>query len=252
MCVSRLICSFYHTLEEKKPHSSSFDGRWAPPAARFFTPRDPRGLPLRLGAKDPSEEMGTTLTRDLAAALAASDFEGAFSAASWAAATTPGVFDDPAGTSGPSAVFLGLPRGLPVPALTRTLFAGVLAPSEAPSARVLALSCFPLILAATLARSRFAASPDVGRRTLLAAPGAAAAGAFSTAAPGALPLERDLAAGSADCCLGSGDGYRAVLAKDTERLDRPFLDSSTGAIEPVEGYRTVAAPADPPRERVRA
>ena len=219
----------------KKPHSSSFDGRWAPPAARFFTPRDPRGLPLRLGAKDPSEEMGTTLTRDLAAALAESDFEGAFSAASWAAATTPGVFDDPAGTSGPSAVFLGLPRGLPVPALTRTLFAGVLAPSDAPSARVLALSCFLLILAATLARSRFAASPEVGRRTLPAAPGAAAAGAFSTAAPGALPLERDLAAGSADCCLGSGDGYRAVLAKDTERLDRLRLGSPTGAIKPAEG-----------------
>ena len=137
----------------------------------------------------------------------------------------------------------------------RTFFSGVLAPA-ASSARALALSCFRLILAATLARSLFASPEEEAKIAWLPSP-PTARGASSTAALGALPLDRDLAgsvdgyrtvgAGSIDGCLtvvameadrllGPADGCLTVVAKDTDLL---LLGSSAGA-------------ADPPRERVLA
>ena len=86
-------------------------------------------------------------------------------AASWLAATTPGVLEDDPPTVGASSsakpwftVLLGRPRGLPVEILTRLVTPGsFLAGVEPASAVILACCCLFRIVPATLALCRLAA-----------------------------------------------------------------------------------------------
>ena len=178
-------------------------------------------------------------------------------AASWLAATIPGVLeDDPtAGTSSSAKpwfpAFLGRPRGLPVEILTRLVTPGsFLAGAEMASAAILACCCLLTIFPATLALCCLAAD--------VAGTGAASAKPWFASAPGAggtlLLLDLGLedagrgGAGPTEACrtvvamLESRTVVATDAAREGYRMVGATLGSRTVATLPaLEGFLTVSA-----------
>ena len=157
-------------------------------------------------------------------------------AASWLAATIPGVLEDDPPTVGASssakpwfAVLLGRPRGLPVEILTRLVTPGsFLAGAEPASAAARACCCLFRIVPATLALRCLAAD---------GAGGAASAKPWFASAPGAGGTLLLLDLGHEDAGRGGAgptEACRTVVA---------MLESRTVVATDAarEGYRTVGA-----------